>query len=252
MPFSFESRIQVHTQRVKETIQQFEENEKNDQFPKLRPSSALVTIELVSDGKVTPFQVHKDFLCYYSPVFRSAFGSPFIEGLKQTYKLEDTTEDAVFLLIHWLYTQRLDLIQDMKLFREEFACKDGPPKRMPVKDKEDRALVALWALADRLLIPSLQNIIVDKIEQMPAIFNTMPLIYKSIYEQTYEGSALRRLIVDLFCHEMPSSCWKAHARHYPHEMLIDVATFYSTRYIAGQGKKHYGLRDMSQYHAKLG
>lgn len=55
------------------------------------------------------FMVHKEFACYYSPVFDAAFNSNFIEGQSQIYILDDTTEGAFRLLIQWIYGQKLHI-----------------------------------------------------------------------------------------------------------------------------------------------
>lgn len=44
--------------------------------------------------------IHKDIACFYSPVFKAAFNSQFIEGEEQKYRLEDASPRAVRLLIH--------------------------------------------------------------------------------------------------------------------------------------------------------
>jgi hypothetical protein len=47
-----------------------------------------------------PLNIHKDVACFYSPVFKAAFNSQFIEGEEQKYRLEDTNPRTVRLLIH--------------------------------------------------------------------------------------------------------------------------------------------------------
>ncbi|TVY15074.1 hypothetical protein LARI1_G006127 [Lachnellula arida] len=43
---------------------------------------------------------HRDLACYYSPVFKAAFNSRFIEGETQKYTLEDVSPAVARLLIH--------------------------------------------------------------------------------------------------------------------------------------------------------
>ncbi|PMD39677.1 hypothetical protein L207DRAFT_583537 [Hyaloscypha variabilis F] len=47
-----------------------------------------------------PLNIHKDVACFYSPVFKAAFNSQFIEGEEQKCRLEDTNPRTVRLLIH--------------------------------------------------------------------------------------------------------------------------------------------------------
>lgn len=58
--------------------------------------------------------------------FKAAFNSQFEEGQTQTYHLEDTTENAIRLLINWVYTQNLDV-------RE--------PENLPDQDSTDEDLI---------------------------------------------------------------------------------------------------------------
>ncbi|KAH9215304.1 hypothetical protein DL95DRAFT_249351, partial [Leptodontidium sp. 2 PMI_412] len=117
------------------------------------------------------FVVHKDFACHYSPVLEAAFNGNFIEGQTQEYKFYDTGEEATRLLVHWLYTQKLDTIV--------------------------LTLIELWVLCERLIIPRLQNAIIHEIQCVTEHTNTIPVsCFKYIYENTASNNPLRRIYVD--------------------------------------------------------
>jgi hypothetical protein len=61
-----------------------------------------VIIFYVGENKKA-FIVHKDVACFYSPLLEAVFTSEPIEGCIQTYTVNDTTEGAFPLLVHWLY-----------------------------------------------------------------------------------------------------------------------------------------------------
>jgi hypothetical protein len=104
-------------------------------------TSAMVTLYVGSkSGKGS--HVHKDFACHHSSVFHAAFTTNnFLEGQTQTYVLQNTTEPVVRLLVHWMYTEQLDISES----------ESAKPN-----SSEDLSLVQLWILADKLLIPRLQ------------------------------------------------------------------------------------------------
>jgi hypothetical protein len=129
------------------------------------------------------FKVHKEFACHYSPFLKAAFNSNFVEGQTQTYQCQDTSEVAVRLLIHWFYTQTLDT--------KPFNAND----RQAVL-AEDRSLVKLWILADKMLIPRLQNLVVEKLVSLRSQANiTLTHCIDYIYKHTAKGSPLPRLLL---------------------------------------------------------
>lgn len=72
--------------------------------------------------------------------------SAFIEGQTQTYTLEDVSGPVARLLVTWLYTQRVDVLQ---------------PEDYSKKEEEDLRLTELYVLANKLLITPLQNAVIE-------------------------------------------------------------------------------------------
>lgn len=92
-------------------------------------------------GLDTPkFSIHKDFICHYSPFFKAAFNSNFKEGQTQEITL-DVDEIAFGVIANWFYTQK---ILDTS-------------GKVPLQS----VLARVWILADRFLIPVLQNQVMD-------------------------------------------------------------------------------------------
>ncbi|KAH8767174.1 hypothetical protein F5882DRAFT_413414 [Hyaloscypha sp. PMI_1271] len=98
--------------------------------------------------------------------------------------MEEDNYEAVRLLIHWFYTQVLDTQQpDERL--------TGKPK-----DNEDLTLIQLWILADKLLIPELQNLVIDRIDDIREVTEVIPTdCLHSVYSNTSAGSPLSRWFV---------------------------------------------------------
>ena len=73
-----------------------------------RAPLTFVTIVVGPYSEQTTFQIYKELLCFYSPVFRTAFASGFSEGLTQTMKIEDVETGVFGLLVHWLYRKEIE------------------------------------------------------------------------------------------------------------------------------------------------
>lgn len=180
------------------------------------------------------FILHKEFACQYSPVFKAAFNSDFIEGQTQTYKLEDVTEAAARLLVNWFYTQQLDI--------------EGYGASSPEKRQEDMALCQLWVLADKLLVPQLQNQTIRTMVDLRVKTNIIPtLSLEYIWANTSPGNPLRRLLVHQ-CATLAPSCYFNYSTRYPQEMLIELAEFHAQFRDSARLRKESGMDDnLAQY-----
>lgn len=168
----------------------------------------MVTIHVKNENatKEQSFIVHKEFICYYSPFFDAAFNGSFIEGASQALDLEDV-EPAIFaLLVGWIYSQTV------------------PPQDAYIPRS---ALCALWVLADRLLIPKLQNEVIVALDIASTHFTSArPTGAAStwVYQKTTSRSPLRRYLTHLVAAAPPNSK-EPKLELYPTELLIDVIRF---------------------------
>ena len=175
----------------------------------------LVTILLGKTAEEKRFVVHKALACHYSPVFNSAFNGDFQEGQAQTYHLEDTSKGAVQLLVQWIYMQKLDLNQ----FPQE--------TRLGLKV---HYVAQLWVLADKLLIPRLQNAAAQEIATQRFNSGKIPTwSLNYVYENTGRGSPLRRLFIRLcapaLCDRQLPDFYTRHPDKFTKEMLLELADF---------------------------
>jgi len=152
-----------------------------------------------------------------------------IEGQTQTYRLEDTTNEAFSLFVAWLYTQKINIeVAEDQTFKAS-------------------ALPILWVLAEKLLIPSLQNLTIDSIEQYRKDKKVIlgPSI-KYIYSNTSAGSPLRKLLVDQCASSVIRTAFSENPQYYPQEMLIELAGV--MRGMITDNKQPPAIRDMAQFH----
>lgn len=63
----------------------------------------FVTLLAAGDKDAKPLEIHREVVCYYSPIFRAASNSRLKEGETQEYRIEDTSRKLVKLLIHVSY-----------------------------------------------------------------------------------------------------------------------------------------------------
>jgi hypothetical protein len=179
------------------------------------------------------FIVHKEFACYYSPVFKAAFNSDFYEGQTQTYRIFDTPESAVCLLVHWLYTQKVDLAQI-----------DGSQNNILASD----LLICLWILADKLLIGSLQNAVIHELERLSMELNGVNVAtLKYVYHNTTPDSKLRQLLLHQCASRFDASAFTESASEFPNEMLIELAVLYSKTIRSTELKNLMPKTDMSAF-----
>jgi hypothetical protein len=142
----------------------------------IRSPEAIVTFLIGPGDSPKKFIVHKEPACYHSPILDAAFNGNFVEGQTQTYRIEDTSPEAFRFFVQWLYRQELDLFQLKSLAVEE----DEEPKQ---SYDEDIALAELWVLAEKMAVPALQNLVIEKIiairENTIAVPTaTIPYIYQ--------------------------------------------------------------------------
>jgi len=113
-----------------------------------REPQSSVTIIVGRSPEAKKFSVHKDIIYYYSPFFDSAFNGQFEEGETQTMTLEDVEHSVFGLLVFWLYVG--DMAQ--REANNEYEYSQTPTQ-----------LSKLWILAERFLMPQLQNDVVNEL-----------------------------------------------------------------------------------------
>ncbi|KAE9376554.1 hypothetical protein N431DRAFT_288501, partial [Stipitochalara longipes BDJ] len=110
----------------------------------------FVTILVGDDSELRPFTLHKDILCKDSPFFDRAFNGNFKEGETQTMILEDIEPSIFGLFLCWLYSG--DIAQRKVGEKEEETLNQTPVQ-----------LAKLWILAERFMMPKLQNSVINEI-----------------------------------------------------------------------------------------
>lgn len=88
---------------------------------------------------------------------------------------------------------------------------------------KSQRLAELWVLADKLILPRLQNLVLVTIRKISNRTDTIPTgIIPYVYEHTGKGSLLRRFIVDLCCLEL-SAAYLTTQGSFTKDFLLDLA-----------------------------
>ena len=192
-----------------------------------------------SGAKEEKFIVHKSFACHYSPVFKAAFESGFIEGQTQTYKFDDVEGGVVQLLVKWLYTQEFTIEIDLNAGVDMVKTQVRVNTMLAVK---------LWILANKLLIFNLQNKIIDWLRWSNNTSKFTPTVcLEYVYAHTSVNSALRRLFVAQCAHGLPRKDFHRYSACFPKEMLLDLAVYFATK-----SKMKDKIEDNESFYVKIG
>lgn len=181
------------------------------------------------------FHIHRTFAICRSPIFKAAFEGPYLEAQSQTYKIDGPFDDnAIRILAHWIYTMKIDFehIKDPKT-GELLELPDEPvelegDERTPGIDTFIDALVQLWVLADRLLMPKLQNAAMKSFDKLTTSQELLPSPKTCgyVYENTSEDSPLRRYILQRWSMDSRPFGFKSHSQDLPHEMLCEMTALF--------------------------
>lgn len=151
----------------------------------------MVLFKVKTRSNTVEFLVHKEIACYHSIVFDASFNGGFKEAETLEYELDDTTPGAFQLLVQWLYFQKLELRQLHPGHRAV--------KLTHADQSENMALAELWILAERLILPRLQNLVITNMYQIFIRTQFIPAqTWKFIFDGEYQSSSpLRKYVVDL-------------------------------------------------------
>jgi hypothetical protein len=187
----------------------------------------MATFIIGSQEKET-FLVPRELVCRSSPVLNKAFNSETKEGQTQIYEIEDTTPEAFRIFIQWLYIQKVGCM-DHAAFFSTIKTSGEVDEHMKDCIPQTTSLLQLWVLAESLLLPQLQNQIMDalhSISQWCLIPFSVNLKY--IYDKTAAASPLRRFVTNLLAWSTPSEDYNDHAEFYPKDFFVDLAALFSS------------------------
>ncbi|PVH87826.1 hypothetical protein DL98DRAFT_581062 [Cadophora sp. DSE1049] len=186
-------------------------------------SQTMVTFIVGAEPDKQSFLVHKHLASAHSSFFKAAFESPMVEGTTQTMRLEDVEVETFGVLVHWMYTG------EIKAGLGSFTNDKG------AQDYDLTKLAKVWKLAERVLMPRLQNAtIIDMfINRKLAGDGSLVKVANFVFpNQSEPPSNLRKLIFQLVAFE------SAGARY---ERNVDLLPYILLRQISISLSRIYGL-----------
>jgi len=173
----------------------------------------MVTIIMKSPTGKTDrkFIMYKSVACYYSPVLDKAFNGTFQEGQTQTMTIDDFQFPDTFGAVQsWMYTQKTDG------WKEEWA------------NEYNARLYYVWVLADRLIMPSLQNEVMVLLWSATCI--SIPMAIWA-YENSSPESKLRSFLAESCAASTPDVFRNLDKQiwidaNVPSELLLDTLYVY--------------------------
>lgn len=123
------------------------------------------------------FTVFQNVICSKSLFFDRALNGKFEESKTKEVVLRDVDIETLKAMIHWAYHQEL------------------PGQHSRYEDVEGNMahLARLWLLADQLLMPALQEKILERIFDSLDCYSFKPETVIEIFQNTASGSLLRKI-----------------------------------------------------------
>lgn len=141
-----------------------------------RKPQDIVKITLKEDGDTEQvFQVYKELLCRQSPFFEAAFEGPFSEGETQSMTLEDVGDNEFGIFLNWIHFK-------------EIKGRYGQPGFLD--------LLQVWILADRFLVPTLQNEAIDLLYDLARNQYLAHWFFKQLVEYSEGPDIIQRFTMD--------------------------------------------------------
>lgn len=192
----------------------------------------IVTVEVGSSESTRAFHIHRGLLTFYSGYFKAALNGRFVEAQSGVIKL-DTEEPAVFEeFVKWLYTHKP---RTEKITYEN-------------RKQHYLSIVKLWIFADRRDVPLLMNEMIDSFQHDVVRVWAMPRdVLKEVYENTIEGSTLRRMIVDMY-KSISGPMRQEYLDDFPKQFLFDwLNSQFGSGVQKHLSKEAYGKVDMCPF-----
>ncbi|KAL6716042.1 hypothetical protein ACLMJK_007004 [Lecanora helva] len=152
------------------------------------------TVKLLVGPDKAAFTVHRNQLCEASPFFKAAFMSEFKEGAEQEMELPEDDVTIVDLFVQWIYTGQCRFSTRFELLLRL------PTLAMDDEEECFHEPIRLYIFSDRYSVPALRKHVLERLLTYAKNtgFNFRPpkSIVEYVYENTCQGSGLRRFIVN--------------------------------------------------------
>jgi hypothetical protein len=171
-----------------------------------------------------------------------------IEGESQIYQMVHVTEEPFRLLVQWFYAQRLNFDPHFKEFKSKDAQLNYDHDGIVCKN-EALILFQLWLLADELLMPALQNVVMDQLGVIQG--DCILPLYRHlnyVYEESSEDSQLRQYLVARCVWYLEPEQYKLTPELFPKDFLLDLSTTFSSAAPSHVRRSRRGMFDITKFY----
>ena len=128
------------------------------------------------------YHVHKKLLMEKSPFFQACLSSGMVEQQTNEVVLPQDLWLAFDFVVNWIYSDKI--------------------KRLPLTLESAMAATKAWVLADKLCMPKLQNVLMDRIRELWRDDPMHPFFLLWTARNTTDESPIHRFIMDQLSHDM--------------------------------------------------
>ncbi|KAL8785554.1 MAG: hypothetical protein Q9213_003302 [Squamulea squamosa] len=196
----------------------------------------IVTVKVGQEDAQRTFHTHRELLCFYSPFFRTMMNGDWEESKTNTINLPADEPEVYEVFDNWLYGVDLGLES--------------------TQTKDVSLIMSLWIFGDKMQVPGFQNAAIEALRsatmEPPRNFRLKDI--RTAFENSGKGSALRKLIVDLYVWEGPLTGLMPRLQHdgYPQAFITQLFEGYvdafprpSTQTV--KNKRPYGVNAQQYY-----
>jgi len=167
--------------------------------------------------------------------------------------MEDTTSETFRIFVKWLYTQKLSSLHQREHPKGIRTLEELDPHELKCIE-DTKSLLGLWVLAEKLLIPRLQNEIMDVLGRIRvtclACVSAFCFKLQYIYDNTTDESVLRRFVVDVIAWAEEGMDYRIDPGLFPKAFLLDLATVFSAGVDPRIAARRLDGLDMADYHVE--
>lgn len=143
------------------------------------------------------------------------------------------------MLVHWFYAQDLTILD-----REDWGLHET--------DEENLALIQLWILAEKLLIPQLQNLVLRAMNKTQGVAGVSSRNIRYVYDHTDKGSLLRKYIVHRCACFVDPERYEEESQSFPQEMLLELAAAFASKLGGRSVAQAFGMEaNWGEYEAPM-
>ncbi|CZR51146.1 uncharacterized protein PAC_01021 [Phialocephala subalpina] len=201
----------------------------------------------------SPFRTYREYAIHRSPVLKATFDqdSDFIENMEDV-KLSDSEDptqtqcrclvklwiladqlliprlkEATISMLHTICAKRMRIPLDLDQILDQKSLEPVPKEK--VFFVHSRWLTKLWVLADKLLIPKLQNTTIRGLDALATAHQKLPSNLSSyVCKNTAKDSPLRKWFVFEFSFDYIVQSFENGTNDFPREMLLEMIVLLTT------------------------